>query len=377
MTPFLQIIHLSDFHFATQDEKFRIGQLRRALQRSRIKKSIQDFILHGLAGHDEFALRRLKRFFDRELSDSPWDALPTWIVNTGDHSTWGSPNAIASAHKLQSELAERPNVQVLDLFGNHDAWPGTFPLCASRHAIRLHRKMLRDQYFPGRHPSNILSASLPETSGKVVISSLNSVIHEKWRNFRAIGEVKEDFYQGEAPRAGTQLRQLEEVVSGWRNELKLLFVAAHHPVQDPEPSAFPIMKLRNAKEVADCVGTATGDAALTIFLAGHTHKLFPAIGQFPMSAECVNQEPLLSNQIQLINGTTMQENRLATNDIPNWPHILTVLRLYQNPNSPHSLSVVRQLAGRHLAQGRYTWLQSFGVNSRLQETLAVPTDKQR
>src|SRR5579863_10560197 len=130
--PVLQIIHVSDLHVVLSGAPPRaVRSLKRALRRAGLR-SWWEFLEDGTAGHDTFAPFVFSELVARvTVRDPVWSNPPTWLVDTGDQTTFGDPPSIAGARGILAGFANaaRPTLSgaLANLPGNHDAWPDGFP----------------------------------------------------------------------------------------------------------------------------------------------------------------------------------------------------------------------------------------------------------
>lgn len=139
--PVLQLIHISDLHvcagpppdqamLASEGRKWRLAF------RQRIEQGDWFEWHEGTLSHDDTAILRFEEVLKglRASGGRTWfggtgtQAPQTWLVDTGDLSTYGDEASIRQGwQKLKQwqELLGKCPMRVL--YGNHDAWPGTLP----------------------------------------------------------------------------------------------------------------------------------------------------------------------------------------------------------------------------------------------------------
>ncbi|MES2259133.1 MAG: metallophosphoesterase [Pseudomonadota bacterium] len=373
---FLHIIHVSDIHCRdgsspTDLRAERLVQnlvklLRRAGSRERANL-VEVLWEQGLAGHDPCAHEKMCRFLRWFAHDKQFGGIETWLLDTGDLSSMGDIGSLQTACKwLQEYQAILKASELLVLYGNHDAWPGQFPLAAPKAALDAHRKALRGSVFPPLWPQGPLCAAIPHTQSRLLLSSVNSAIDDRWYNSWALGRVDIDPNWVE-PEAGTdQLQKLaDDTEQGFhadRVTRDFRILAVHHPVHYPPPRPSYQMSLKNDSAVADALirfdQKRRGKLAHLV-LSGHTHVAFPALGALPAFAVGQYHQPLTHGQLQLIAGSLAQMPRAADRAaagrmfVPQQFQILTFFA--PPPGAPHQqqLLIERRLVGRPGGTGDY------------------------
>jgi 3',5'-cyclic AMP phosphodiesterase CpdA len=339
--PFLQIVHISDLH-VIDPKSTDAAAVRGRIRRLRgISTGIADWISDGTAPHDPLAVPLFGEFLAELATDKVWANCTTWLVDTGDLTSLGDGNSFRLGRSYMKEF-----VQVFpdfgSTYGNHDAWPGILPLFATSAAITGQTKVLLANHFAVASPRHSLSMAIPHGAGQVQLYFADSVIHDRWRNTLALGEV---------PRS--QLDAFQKLVDKHflpaRHDFRIL--AIHHPVHYPPPRPSHQMVLRNDQKVAEALDTTSpaGTYPLVhLVLSGHTHSLYPLHGKLPAQPDRCIHPPLGSTQCQLVVGSLMQldryDKRLA------WPHQCQILRLYSSKTKPSVLSVERLLAARQAGE---------------------------
>lgn len=354
LKPFLQIVHVSDFHIEAVDFRHQFGWLK--------KRRLQDWIeqLHewqaGTSPHDTTAPVKFKRFLKTvTVDDSQWASLETWIVDTGDRTTFGDdPSLKLGMDILAGFQGVCPTAKLLALHGNHDAWPNTQPLFASDTEIRKHRYDLRRHWYREKWPMSPLRVAIPNTEAEVQLYGFNSVIHHKWDNFWARGEINEDRYWERArqARALQQIKELSQMVVDLKSKSdmrNLRILATHHPIHyPPKWKKIHSMYLKNAKTVAEALSSYAPKGAgplAHLVLSGHVHRLYPELGQLPRSVRQCKHRSLSKDQCQLIVGSLMQIPGGSPTEPP-WSQQGEILRFYSDRDAPNQVTLERLLVGR-------------------------------
>lgn len=140
--PVLQIIHISDLHVSEGlSDKVMLVRQGRVL-RLKIRQALERHNWvewhEGTLAHDETAEHRFEEALeDLRDSDDKWfdgtgtSAPQTWLLDTGDLSTYGDePSIRAGWIKLKRWRVALGDCPMRVLYGNQDAWPGTLPILA-------------------------------------------------------------------------------------------------------------------------------------------------------------------------------------------------------------------------------------------------------
>lgn len=356
-TPLLQIIHYSDIHLSVS---------KMMLNRWLVRHLPLDW-QQGLGGARRAILTQfLKIIPELTVNDSIWSSLPTWLVDTGDGTTFGEDAALREWRDWAQKIALAAGVHgaMLRVYGNHDAWPEHHPLRIAHTHWKMdqHRDMLRKDHFPDTWPDMPLAVNIPNTSSRIELCAVNTVDHLLWPNVFALGVAARD-------RDWTHLPQIprptpaEDLASranlpATRHARDLRIAAMHYPVADHatagNPTTQKILRGRNrfARELQHHQNVSP--FVTHLMLAGHTHEPFPAIGALPRNAFAANHTPLVAGQCQIVTASLSQDpnprGRLPASAswreklMYNNPHQFTLLRFYQS-TTPYELCMERTIFG--------------------------------
>jgi 3',5'-cyclic AMP phosphodiesterase CpdA len=357
-TPFLQIVHISDLHVMDPKSPSAAGlrgsirKLRRYFPWPSIIEAIED----GVSPHDPLAVRQFQKFLEGITSkESGWSHCETWMVDTGDLTSLGDQESLKLGSQFLSDL-KKHCTRFASIYGNHDAWPGKLPAWATKSDIAAQKQALLTLNYNVDVPCLALRIAIPGGAGEVQLYLVDSVIHDRWRNLRALGEVSD-----------LQLKALEQLVDSnytqGKNHFRILGV--HHPVHYPRPRSGVQMCMQNDSEVAKALDTTTVKGAYPLahlVLSGHTHFLFPPHGKLPAQPQSCLHPDLGTNQCQFVVGTLMQLDRY--NKRGKYPHQCEVLRFYYSQIEPSVLSVERFFVARQATDERGS---GFGEYSFVEE----------
>jgi hypothetical protein len=335
--PFLQIIHISDLHVVDPRSPNAAGVRSRIRGLRSISTNLAEWIDDGTAPHDPQAVSLFKDFLDEITTRPPWDKCKTWLIDTGDLTSLGDAGSLDLGRSYLAEFVSACP-QFASIYGNHDAWPGKIPLLARGIAIAQQWKVLVNHGYVVALPRCPLRTEIPHGSGQVQLYFVDSVIHDRWRNTQAEGEIPD-----------AQLEALQGLVDQnyhpKRHDLRIL--AVHHPIHYPPPRPPHLMAMRNENKIAKMLDTTSPGGAyplVHLVLSGHTHSLYPTQGALPSEPFLCKHAPLQSNQVQFVIGTLLQLDRY--NKREGWPHQCQILRFYCSNSKPSILSVERLLAAR-------------------------------
>ncbi len=367
--PALQIVHVSDLHVVAtkRPSAHTVRNFERWLKRAGLL-SLWETLHDGTAPNDMFAPIMLREFIEKiTVRDPVWSHLATWLVDTGDQTTYGDDPSFARARReLDSFVAacgsSPPSGSLINLYGNHDAWPDDLPVLA-RGKIAPHTAALAKppHRFAVRSAQAPLRAPLPAANAEIQLYSLDTVNDGSWENFCARGIVDDAqlnhldrlLHTGQATAGGPHLRIL----------------ATHHPVHFPAKRPAYTKVIANESDVGRRLDVAPPFVHLV--LSGHTHVLFPEHGKLPHSPRTCSHSPLGTDQCQLVVGTLMQVDRFQKRG--DHPHQCQVLRFYQDPAKPDLVVLQRLLAARNPDAGRleYDFIDVPGRSSTEEEMLVA------
>lgn len=320
MTPVLQIIHVSDLHFCTvRSDEAALTRDRRwlGLLVQRLIERRNAFGWHeGTLEHDATAVRAFEDFLSKlRANDRVWfdreDAPPTWLVDSGDATTFGDEASMAEAHqRLEHWQRLLGAAAVRSIYGNHDAWPGAHPAMhlgpGYTERVEIQRNQIGQFQAWQQHRWQPPLCAEASSGIRVEAYATNTVLFGLWDSVRALGRVPDE-----------ELDALHALVSARHESSKraLRVLISHHPVAYPyafrdkrnlllvkqmvlENSAHVTQRLSNDRAAISDTGLVP---LIHLFLSGHTHLAMP--GQaLPRNVKEVVQGQLGSRQMQLVGG---------------------------------------------------------------------------
>jgi hypothetical protein len=319
----LQIIHVTDLHVGSEGAS---AEARHARERNRLSLYLTEIARqHNVFGWNEgtqthfpYAPATFKACLeDLRASEPEWfEKTPTWLVDTGDLTTFGDLDSIREGKQYIKEWAEVAGAHsTRELYGNHDAWPACQPLTRlpaySQDLLEQRGKLTEfDAWQPQRWLSSPLRARIPieGIEAEVQLYALDTIGWEGWRNGRAVGSID--------PRDITELQDLveERRTGGHTRDVRIL--ATHHPISFPYESSeikicgMPLHKmcLANPDQVTRRLRSArpasAQDPYVHLMMSGHIHARYPG-GPFDGAARKMQQKGLNSSQLQLVGSSLM------------------------------------------------------------------------
>lgn len=355
---FLHIIHVSDIHYRVNDRHYLkteiyLRNLADVFRRAHLESwagFIDKISADAFNGHDPDAIDEMQDFLNWFVSDPEFSSVKNvWLLDTGDRSAYGETNSLLEAQIKFNQFchALKPSASMF-LYGNHDAWPETFPACAP-FDISTHCNRLRTHFFSQSFPQGPLRVEIPHTGRQshIVLSGINSVCDDLRRNFWALGEVSDDPH-----RPGMdQLDHLGKSLLNGHKDYRIL--AVHHPVHYPPPRPNLWMSMINDEQVAQELfgGSGTPDMVAHMVLSGHTHEVYPQRGALPDDVSLHTYFPLRNGQLQLIGGSLAKAVSKADQDAcvggDYVPHQFQILTFFAPPSNAHRRLVMeRRVVGR-------------------------------
>jgi hypothetical protein len=315
----LRVVHISDLHlFVEPDGATRsIGELNRIIVWAMRHSSLP--LVGGFNVHDGKALTALRDAITDLIENSP---MPVLVIQSGDIATFGARmnnGGNVSFPEWEFWEAERARTRTkqpvgwIDLFGNHDIWPGTLP-GAAPHRVEVARDELRRKHCRRQIPERV---AIPVGSNYVEVYTLNTVQHTAVANTFAKGEFAFDHPDRTAPKLyPDRTSDPLDYISGLARRHRpadprtqvLRLIVMHHPPTffGTTPGASGVWTkltsgaLKNEAELLHWLHAQEAqDVPQHLVLAGHRHLLDPQAGK---------PAPPLghSHAVQLVCGTPTQ-----------------------------------------------------------------------
>ena len=242
-------------------------------------------------------------------------------LQTGDVEALGSAappdlvshDAFPSFAFVQNRLRPSSGADCwLDLYGNHDTWPGAYPPMRWRHAAinRARIATIPDLHWPW--PELALPLAGP-TGIPVLLARLNTVSRTLLEETQATGNVSDH------PPAGASrdkvLEQLADLFEPWEGQQAVRIVLMHHPphpFQTEAGESLTTAGLEGAQELADRLAAHH----VQLVIAGHRHKLDPPLQ--PGLDHHPGQPPLRAPTVQLVGESPTQDAVPSSKDKTNY-----------------------------------------------------------
>jgi hypothetical protein len=288
------VVHLTDLHlFVTPNGSQRsiAEQLWVHRTMDRLLRTLRlDVVANQYAYADAASLVNLALDLPelvRELRDVARDEAPVIVAQTGDVEALGALDPLAFAgfqylrDVLWPSLLNEGADTILDLFGNHDVWPGTLPLLQplARHRLGPQR-IAEETHVQPPFPRIEVVAGNWETPVELV--PVNSVWTESvlgveagvLGGFLANGKVSAYLPGVTLPRAGSddalvELARLPES----RGALRIALM--HHPLHSFDANLATRLTTGRVDN-CDPAAAAVESARCHLLLAGHRHRLNPS-----------------------------------------------------------------------------------------------------
>jgi hypothetical protein len=358
--PLLQIIHYSDIHLAGANYVQTRWLLNRAY--STLSQDHQQ----GWAGARRAVLDEFKLVIAALTAEDPvWKDEPAWLVDTGDGTTFGDASSLTEWEEWtrKFELAAQPYGRLMRVYGNHDGWPGTFPLFAPTR-MEAQRDSLRNTHFSTKWPEAAWTVNVPGTSSRIELCAVNTVDHRLVPNTLALGVAARDhhwklFQSIPMDTPADDLAQTAMALPAATTVPHLRIAAMHYPVAHEATPGKPMGQkvLANRTRFADDLRShpLLQPLVTNLLLAGHTHSPFPDLGLLPRSATAAAHLPLVAGQCQIVSGSLSQSVAPQAQRRPgsSWakrmaldnPYQCTVLRFYSQPHDPGEIIMDRTILG--------------------------------
>jgi hypothetical protein len=257
-------------------------------------------------------------------SDPDWfpkedgTGTPTWLVDTGDRTTFGDDASLRTAAKYLEQWRRAARATASrELVGNHDAWSscgpgmnvGTYKSDMVQSKDRLKRLATLDEKLWIDEP---LRAPIPATNSEIQLYALDSIHWHGFGNVAARGYIN--------PKSVERLcsRVTERFKVNPRRQFRIL--ALHHPIVFPYDKSerrkgmFSVMALRSSNAITSLLNARDGNKVpmVNLFLSGHTHCRYPGQLLETVAVTQFEQHPLAPEQLQLVAGPLMYNTLLES-----------------------------------------------------------------
>jgi 3',5'-cyclic AMP phosphodiesterase CpdA len=313
----VRIIHVSDLHLFVDCQGKRrkykelalssriLADMTSPLRRLANRIGLEN-LLSGIDQHSDTALEAMLATLDDLLAEQ----VPQVVIQTGDVSTFGALVASEDVdfpewqywrNRVRKDREQRTEAWI-DLFGNHDVWPGTLPILEAPCIERV-VQALRDQFFPDTMP--IVHRIVLETF-VLELYAVNSVLAGPIDNTRAIGGLPQDVVDMTTPFEGAvePLSALTECIAGNANAAGPVIrgLLMHHPPHHFDKPGIESSEggLRDAARLGEWLKVNP----IEFVLAGHRHYVHPPRA----SRQAPPQDPLPARTLQLVCGSPTQES---------------------------------------------------------------------
>ena len=284
-------------------------------------------VFQGMEGHDPQSLGPLVQSIrDRVGPSKGAFQHGTYLVVTGDLATLGDEPSAERAERLVGDIAGQAGLPApLVVYGNHDVWPEGLPLFTRADLDDRRSALRRRPPHADDRPARVVGA------GPFSLWYLDTVRHGRFENTLALGHIGPDRYWEHDQARAHQLELLAKAATA--PELRIALT--HHPVL--RPKKLPWKGLRNWAEMEKGFGApdpAGGrHGLLRVVLSGHTHALYPALGELAANVE---SRTARGAHAQLVIGTATQLRHGAPPDRVSSEleqhHCWQLIRFYEEPD---------------------------------------------
>jgi len=316
MQEIARIVHVTDMHLHVDQNGnargagTRSGIVKAALGVARLKggKGSVAKIAAGLQPHAVAALEALITTLQDIAGQAPPDLL---VLQTGDVEAYGgtpsggpAPYTFPAFDYWNHECSQLAGAHVFNLFGNHDAWPGTFPLVAPLAGKAVIGSL-------SKHPSTTYSASdvavvTLQSGFRVEIYRVNTVDPGIWASAVSKGRIcdpigSQDPFKKILADAGAQL-----TAHGKGPVIRILMM--HHPPHFFAATGTVWDLIEGRLTNGDDLKPVCQAHRFHLVVAGHRHKDDPSVGMTirPVTGASP-QTPLLAGTMQLVTGSATQD----------------------------------------------------------------------
>jgi 3',5'-cyclic AMP phosphodiesterase CpdA len=255
----VRIIHISDLHHCSSPS------LVQALFRSRtmvylqrlpyIGKRLQSELSYG----NPFTLEAAAAAIRKIACADP--KLPTWLLCSGDLTSFGDHQSLSHAELWLSQLAQACAASMLVLYGNHDCWVHSHPLTLRGYSS--HRAQLNARFYKPQRTVPLPFEVLTSTAS-VQLFPLDTVPENPVVNALALGQV-----------SGDSEAALQSLAAAHNRGVPCLrIVATHHPLNVTKNAI--VSGLVSSKR--DVKRSLSMPYPFHVVLSGHTHATVPGPG---------------------------------------------------------------------------------------------------
>ena len=315
------IFHVTDMHLFVDES----GDLRHdAEDAARLMVEIAKKVpipklrdlLSGGMWHNEEALKALAVDLPACVADARRDepGSPIIVLQTGDVEALGSAappqragyEAYPSFQFVHDQLRDpvvRAGASWLDIFGNHDTWPGAYPPMRVRDRAINRERIATVPGLEGPWPE-LVESYQGDSGVPVIVARINTVSRTLLEETIASGAVS-DHPPGGAS-ALEVLNELSAVFAPWRDQRAVRIVVMHHPPH-PFDASFQTKLTTGLLEGRDELAEVLSELRVQLVIAGHRHKLNPAL-EAQWVALPWRQPPLVDPTVQLVAESATQDS---------------------------------------------------------------------
>ncbi len=322
----LQIVHLSDMHLFVDQQGNDYSPTHRASTVNFMKRLIDlsftpswiNSLGDGLNTHLDSTLSALWQTLRRIINQK--GASKLILIHSGDLSAYGhsgdtnNPFPAFDFWKYKKNSLRNDIDYFIDIYGNHDVWPGTLPLFDPQNIKQAVNSLRSRAEYRDTMPTREI---VPLNSYRIEIYRLNTVCSAWPLNSLAVGKIQADYpvrdgwaIEYQLSRSKDSIKELvalaEDASQNHGDNKAVRIIVMHHP-----PHYF------NSNPFIDLIGgrlllnrrdflSAFDQTRFHIIIAGHRHIVDPPINT-TLTTHQQLQKPLPSNTVQLAAASTTQE----------------------------------------------------------------------
>jgi hypothetical protein len=330
----LQLVHLSDMHlfvdqfgrnYSPTERAKTVRYIKRLLNLGLSPSGIKN-LGDGLNTHSDSALSALWQTLSNIINNKGNSKLI--LIHSGDLTAYGHSGDTTNPYPsfdfwLNKKNNHKSDIDYFfDVFGNHDAWPGTLPIFRPASIKQAIDDLRTRAEFKDLIPDCRI---IDLNSYRVEIYRLDTVCTAWPLNTLAVGKIQTDYLIRHKKHSEYVLSKskdpIEELVAlakqaiqHYGNDKAVRIVVMHHPPHYFNSS--PLFDLTGGRLLnrRDLI-KANNQTHFQIIIAGHRHNIDPPINSI-LSENKQLQKPLPSNMVQLAAGSTTQEVTDPSKDRP-------------------------------------------------------------
>lgn len=275
-----EILHFSDLHlFVDRDGNLRPPEERaviiRAIDVTSRKLKIPQNLQAGLYHHSAPVLDAFLTTMDDLFAPG---RPPRLVMQSGDVEAYGILGKYFHGHDFLDDRKRRwlkQSALWVDVFGNHDVWPGTLPLLGQARTNHVELELRKRAAYLDVMPDVRIVRLQVDPTIRLEIYRLNTVCPDSARNLLALGRLNQDVLLGQRDYPMSRSADPMKELQAWAAHLQRRSDATEIPMRIVVLRHPPRGSIGNPGDVFEQL--TSGEPRFHMFLAGHTHKLDPKL----------------------------------------------------------------------------------------------------